>query len=178
MINSREDRLKLWRGIESRATLDRKDYGYNSDTGFQNQCRFLRVLADVVSDPKNPQQAEALDMRDFWIDGVVGSAVFIELNRKIRFEHWHTLCLDFQETNPTFDNFRAKLRRSSRLHRPDVKLRRSHLDASAEPTKVVDYKRLYREAEIRIRNLESEISILQDNLTKVCDLAGGLLADG
>ena len=113
MIRSTSSKENLWQGILSGAPLLPITYGYESKLGFENQCSFLRKLASAVRDATHPQHAEALDMRDLWFAGVVGSAQFIELDRKIKFEHWRTLCADIQVSNMSANEFRAKIRFSS-----------------------------------------------------------------
>lgn len=175
MIRTREERQNLWDGITSGAPLSPQTYGYFSDSGFENQCAFLRRLALSAEDPTDAHHNESLDMRDLWLDGVVGSAQFIEMERKIRFEHWYGLCADIQISGLSADDFRAKVRYSTHLHKDGVKTRKSYLDSRRVPMKAVDYKRKFREAEARIAELESENASLLESLEQVRDLVGSIL---
>ena len=172
MIRSTSSKERLWEGILSGSTLLPQTYGYESQLGFENQCSFLRKLASAVTDTAHPQHAEALDMRDLWFEGVVGSAQFIELDRKIKFEHWRNLCADIQISNMTCDDFRAKVRYSTHLHKPDVKTRKSYLDEKRVEPKAVDYKQRFRDAEIRIGELEAENENLRAALNQIRELTG------
>jgi len=172
MIRTRADRQTLWDGVCSRAPLLPGTYGYDSEAGFQNQCSFLRKLEVAVSDTTHPQHAEALDMRDLWLDGIVGSAQFIELDRKIKFEHWRNLCADIQVSNMSANEFRAKVRFSTHLYRPDARTRKSYLDEQKVEPKAVDYKQRFREAEVRIKGLEAENTNLRAALNQIRELAG------